>query len=82
MKLDKKALGLAVGIVWALTVFLATLWISARGGGEHFILLKQFYFGYSISFLGSLIGLVYGFVNGFIWGWTFGWFYNTFVKSE
>jgi len=82
MKLSKRALGLAMGIVWGLTVFVATLWVSAWGGGEHFVLLQQFYFGYSISFLGAVLGLIYGFINGFIWGWLFGWFYNAFAREE
>lgn len=82
MQLNKKGLGLASGIVWGLTIFISTLWVSMKGGGEHFVLLQQFYWGLNISFLGSILGLIYGFVNGFIWGWAFGWFYNIFAKSS
>ena len=28
MKLSKKALGLSIGIVWGLMIFIATLWVS------------------------------------------------------
>ena len=81
MKLNKKALGLTSGIIWGLTVLVMTLWVVWRGGGNTLALLQQFYFGYSISYLGAIIGLIYGFVNGFICGSIFAWLYNSFVKS-
>lgn len=81
MKLDKKALALTSGIIWGLMVLVMTLWVIWRGGGTTLVLLQQFYFGYSISYLGAIIGLIYGFVNGFICGWIFAWLYNCFVKS-
>lgn len=81
MKLDRKALGLAAGILWALCIFLCTLWVTWRGGGEHLELLAKFYIGYSVSVAGAFIGLVYGFVDGFICGWLFAWFYNRFARG-
>lgn len=81
MKLDRKALALTSGIIWGLTVLVMTLWVIWRGGGATLSLLQQFYFGYSISYLGAIIGLIYGFVNGFICGSIFAWLYNRFVKS-
>jgi hypothetical protein len=81
MKLDRKAFGLAAGILWALCVFLCTLWAIFWGGGEHLILLAKFYPGYSISVLGAFLGLVYGFVDGFVSGWLFAWLYNRFAKG-
>ena len=81
VKINKVSLGLSLGILWGATVFLATLWIMARGGGQTLIVLKQFYFGYSVSFVGALLGLVYGFVDGFIGGWLIGLLYNAFDKS-
>lgn len=80
MKLDAKALGLAGGILWAACVFLCTLWVVWRGGGEHLELLAQFYLGYSVSVAGAFIGLVYGFVDGFIGGWLLAWLYNRFAR--
>ncbi len=82
MKLDKKAFGLACGIIWGLTVLVATYWVMTRGGGHTLVLLQQFYFGYKISWWGAIIGLAYGFVNGFICGWIFAWLYNRFAKSK
>jgi len=81
MKLNKKAFALATGIIWAALILVMTLWVLWRGGGNTMILLEQFYFGYSISYLGAVIGLIYGFVDGFIGGWLFAWLYNIFVKT-
>lgn len=80
MKLDAKALGLAGGILWAVSVFLCTLWVVWQGGGEHLMLLAKFYPGYSVTPLGALLGLVYGFIDGFICGWVLAWLYNRFAR--
>jgi hypothetical protein len=81
MKLDAKAFGLAAGILWGLCVFLCTLWVMWRGGGEHFILLAKFYPAYSVTPLGAFLGLVYGFIDGFIGGWVLAWLYNRFART-
>jgi len=82
MKLSKKAFGLALGILWGVIVFLATIFVLIKGGGNTLVLLQQFYPGYDISFVGGIIGLVYGFVNGFIYGWVLAWLYNAFSKTN
>jgi hypothetical protein len=76
MQLDKKALGLAMGILWGLAVLVMTVWAMAVGGGEHMILLSKFYLGYGISPVGAVIGTIWGFVDGFIGGWILAWLYN------
>lgn len=81
MKLSKKALGLAAGIVWGAGIFLATNFLLLRGTEGVLISgLGNIYLGYSFSFLGSIIGLIWGFVDGFITGWLLAFFYNLFVK--
>lgn len=82
MKLSKKALGLAIGIVWGLTIFVATLWVSAKGAGLTLGKLEGFYPGYSVTFWGGVIGMIYGFVDGFITGWLIAYFYNRFAKKD
>ncbi len=83
MKLNKVACGLAAGIVWGLTVFIATIWvIVSGGGGQHLMLLDRFYIGYSVSFGGSFLGLIYGFIDGFVVGWIFALLYNVFAGSK
>ena len=82
MKLDKRALGMALGIVWGLTIFVATLWASTQGTGNTLIKLNAIYMGYGISFWGAVIGLIWGFINGYIWGWLLAKFYNNFTKNK
>jgi len=76
MKLNIKALALASGILWGLSVCLVTLLSLWHGGGQHLGLLSLVYVGYSVSYAGSAIGLVYGFVDGLISGALFAWLYN------
>lgn len=78
--LNAKAFGLACGILWGVSVFIMTVWVILKGGGNTLGLLDQFYIGYSISWLGAIIGLVYGFVDGFIGGYIFAWLYNKLAK--
>lgn len=81
MRLDGKALGLAAGILLGICVFLCTLWVLYRGGGEHMELLAKFYPGYSVSVAGSFLGLIYGFIDGFVGGWLLAWLYNLFARE-
>jgi len=79
IRLNGVILGLVAGIVAGLGVFVATNWLVLKGGynvGEHLQLLSQYFFGYSVSFVGSFIGMIYGFVTGFVLGWFIAIIYN------
>jgi len=83
-RLDQTALGLAVGAVCGLTVFLATVTLILKGGpvvGPKLALLGQFFFGYTVTVSGAFVGLVYGFISGFVFGWLIGFFRNTLVSA-
>ena len=80
MRLRKRALGMALGIVWGLAVFVVTISTIVRGGGETLYLLEALYLGYRVTYLGAFVGLVWGFVNGFIAGVLIAWFYDLFCK--
>lgn len=83
MKFSKKAFGLTAGILLGAAIFLATNLLLLRGTeGEHIYLLRNFYLGYSFSFLGSIIGLIWGFIYGFISGWLFAFIHNLFIKKS
>lgn len=82
MELNKKAFALASGVIWGALIFLSTIWVVLRGGGEHLSLLNQFYIGYTPTYPGSLIGLVYGFVDGFIVGYILAALYNALSKPK
>jgi hypothetical protein len=77
--LNARILGLTLGLVCGLALFLATNWLVIKGGekvGPHLALLSQYFIGYRVSFLGSLIGFFYGFAVGTLSGSLIGWIYN------
>jgi tetrahydromethanopterin S-methyltransferase subunit G len=81
-KLDGKALGISIGLLLGLVVFLATNFLLYKGGdviGPNLALLGQFFIGYEISFSGSLIGMIYGLIAGFIFGWLIAFLRNLVV---
>lgn len=83
-KLDRTALGLAVGTLCGLGVFAATIVLIVKGGevvGPNLALLGQFFFGYKVTVAGAFIGLVYGFVTGFVIGWLMALLRNAFVSA-
>ena len=82
LKLNAKVVGLALGVIFALGIFVATNWLIIKGGdrvGPHLILLSQYFIGYRVTFIGSLIGAAYGFALGTICGASMGWIYNKIV---
>jgi hypothetical protein len=81
--LNAKILGLILGIIFGLIIFIATNWLVIKGGrvvGPHLQLLSQFFIGYRVSFLGSIIGFFWGFAVGSLIGTTIGWIYNRIVE--
>jgi hypothetical protein len=83
-KLDRTALGLAVGSLCGLLVFLATIILVLKGGevvGPNLALLGQFFFGYTVTIAGAFVGLVYGFVFGFVVGWLIAVLRNALVSG-
>jgi len=82
LRLNGTILGLVLGMVSGGIVFVATNWLVIKGGdvvGPHLGLLAQFFWGYSVTFLGSFVGMFYGFIVGFIAGWLAAWVYNWIV---
>lgn len=82
LTLERTVLGITLGIVVGLTLFLATLWLVIKGGeqvGPHLELLNQFFPGYTVSVRGSFVGFVYGFGCGFVSGWFIATVYNGVV---
>lgn len=90
LKFNTKFLGLTLGLLIGLAIFIATNWLVIRGGhiistgeyvvGPHLQLLDQFFIGYRVSFLGSIIGFFYGFALGTLCGATIGLIYNKIVE--
>jgi hypothetical protein len=78
MKLKPMALGIAIGILWGVSILLTTLLSHYTGYGKLFLeaLPQSIYPGYSITLGGGIIGLLYGFIDGFVGGAIIGWIYN------
>lgn len=71
-KIDRSAFGIAIGVVFGTGIFFATNFLILKGGeriGPTLTLLNQYFYGYSVTFTGSLVGLFYGFAAGFALGW-------------
>jgi len=80
-KLNVKAFGLAVGIVWGVGMFVLGIIAMAFGWGDRFIeILSSLYIGYKATFLGSIVGAVWGFIDAGIGGIIVAWLYNKFAK--
>lgn len=78
MKINAPALGLSLGIVWGVILFLTT-WLSYYTGYAKLFLetlAVSIYPGYTISPPGSFLGLIYGFIDLFVMGTLIGWIYN------
>lgn len=91
LRLNGKILGLALGILLGLAIFIGTNWLLIKGAitpsgqhviGPHLQLLSQFFWGYRVSFLGSIFGFFYGFALGTLCGSAVGWIYNKIVDLK
>ena len=89
LRLNAGIMGLVLGILLGLAIFIATNWLVIKGGhvtsdgdhvvGPHLQLLSEFFIGYKVSFLGSIIGFIYGFAVGTLSGALISWIYNKIV---
>ncbi len=82
VRIHAGVLALVGAVLGGSAIFLMTIWLLVKGGpkiGLHLRLLNQFFYGYSVTWSGSLIGLVYGAIVGAILGWLIGTIYNAVV---
>lgn len=80
-KLDVKALGLSLGIMWGSAVALMGLICMTSGWGCSFVnAIGQFYYGYKSTLLGCIVGGIWGFFDMGIGGVIIAWLYNKFAK--
>jgi hypothetical protein len=76
--------GLALGLLAALALFVATAVLVARGGedvGQHLGLLSVYLPGYKVTWTGAFIGAAYLFVLGYGAGRTIATIYNRIVPK-
>ncbi|MFV1986146.1 MAG: hypothetical protein ACC682_02630 [Gemmatimonadota bacterium] len=82
MKLDSKAMGLWMGVVWGGVVLLVGVVNVVSGGyGASFLNgVASIYPGYEVGGMGSVIIVtLYAVVDGFIGGFLLAWLYNKFA---
>ena len=80
-KLNVKALGLTLGIVWGggmLLLGLMTLFFN--WGTAVVTLIGTVYIGYSVTLVGILVGTIWGFCDGAICGVLIAWVYNKLCR--
>lgn len=79
LRLNARAWGISAGLLLGGGLFLATVFLVIRGGpnlGQHLALLRVFFPGYSVTWLGAFVGFIYGFVLGYGLGRIVGSVYN------
>lgn len=86
MKLDVKAMAIAIGLLWGIVAMFLTglanmIW---SGYAQGFLdVMASVYPGYhaTASFGQVIIGTLYGLVDGAVGGAIFAWLYNRFAKA-
>jgi hypothetical protein len=79
---DGKALGKAMGMLWAGAVLLLGLTARHGWGSEWQDLLSDVYLGYDSTNQGLVIGAIWAFADGFVGAYFLAWLYNRFQSSE
>jgi hypothetical protein len=85
LRLNANILGLVLGIVFGLAIFIATNFLIIKGGevvGPHLSLLSNFFPFYRVTFVGSIIGFGYGLVSGYVAGLIIATIYNLVVRIK
>lgn len=83
-RLDGTALGISLGVLGGLAIFVATNVLVMKGGdviGPNLALLSQFFPAYEVSVPGSFIGFFYGLITGFVLGWLIAFLRNFTVST-
>lgn len=85
LRISGHGLGLALGSLMALQLFLTTNWLVIRGTADesrHAVLLGNYFPGYSVSFIGSLIGAAEIFAVTYILSLVLSQIYNWIVARR
>ena len=77
----KAALGVAFGLTCSGAMVFATIVqrLASPDNGMPLLLLNQFFYGYSISWVGAVIGGFWAFIVGFVAGWFLAFLKNLFT---
>jgi hypothetical protein len=82
-KLDEMALGLAIGILCALSFFLLALAAGLFGWGVAMVeIMMSFYRGYGPDLAGATVGAIWGFGEGYVFGVLTAYLYNILRRKK
>jgi hypothetical protein len=82
MRANEQGLGIAIGLLTGVGLFLATIVLVIKGGnrvGPHLGLVGVYFPGYTVTWIGSFVGFVYAFVAGYAIGRTVATIYNRII---
>jgi len=80
-KLDVKAMGLALGIIWAVAIIIMGIITMFFDYGKGFVqAMGSLYVGYKATVPGVVIGAIWGFIDAGIFGVILAWLYNKLAK--
>ena len=85
LRASEQGWGIAIGLLFGTGLFLATIILVLKGGpnpGPHLGLLRIYFPGYSVTWIGSIIGFVYAFVVGYAIGRTIATIYNRLIQNR
>jgi len=85
LRLNANILGVVLGIIAGLAIFIATNFLVLKGGdvvGPHLGLLRAFFPFYSVTFIGSIVGFVWGLLSGYVAGFIIASIYNLVVRLK
>jgi hypothetical protein len=85
VRMRARIMAVVFGMVGGTGIFAATAWLLVRGGknvGEHLGLLRHFFPGYSVTWLGAFVGFFWGALVGASLGWAVAWIYNQVVERR
>jgi len=79
----KRALGIAVGLVFGALVALVTAFhvVVQPAAAPPIELLGEYFYGYTVSWTGAAIGFFWAFVVGFVTGWFGGFTRNVALAT-
>lgn len=79
-KCQPLALGIAIGVLWAIYVFFAGIFATFGWGTALVTTLGSLYIGYAPSILGAIIGAIWALIDGFVAGVVIAWIYNMIAR--
>ncbi len=81
-KLSIKAMGLAIGVTWAVYITFLGLFACYMNWGTPFVdIMGSLYIGYKPTIIGSIIGGAWALVDGAVAGVIIAWVYNKFASE-